>query len=501
MNTRGRRAQTGNAATSPTGDSLDDLLSSLDPRPRPSVAAPITSTTILEIEDLIAGLDDVVVEPPDSRRSKTRVPIPPKASVRSSTIPSELDDLLKELETGKPARPPPATASAQPPRAAASTVVPPICASSGAIQKDIQNLSSTSEGHQELALRNVINFCLEEPNRVIVRQHGGIVPVLRLLKSPNPDIQALAAHALANLALHGENRAAVRHAGGSMGSLVRVLAATSHDEVREKVLSSISNLCVDEPTNRQEFVRAGLIKTVVAVLKSSSNDDVVKRALSVIVNTSSDRLVQQELMTSGGIQVIVPLVHSSNLEKQTNAAWALAALTMGGPDVQKALFDAGALTAFVKLLESGNPNAELKAITALVNLSGNDLLQRPIKDARAIPAVLAHVSSPNSACIRYALQTLQNLALSGECRLSIQAAGGVAKVMEVLRSLSTKNREHLDTLPHALRVVINLTGETKIRRAFVDGGAIHLVERLASDQDPTVSQCAKQALNNLKIPS
>jgi hypothetical protein len=39
----------------------------------------------------------------------------------------------------------------------------------------------------------------------------------------------------------------------------------------------------------------------------------------------------------------------------------------------------------------------------------------------------------------------------------------------------------------------------KVRRAFVDEGAIPLVERFTT-REPVTAQCAKQALNNLKIP-
>lgn len=411
----------------------------------------------------------------------------------------DLDDLLKELETGgKPS-------SAARPQAGASkpatpTVVTP--SASSPIGRDIQSLLSSSEGNQELALRNIINFCLEEPNRVMVRQHGGIPPVVKLLSSPNPEIQGLAAHALANLALQPDNRTAVRETGDAIQTLVRVLSETHHDSVREKLLAAIANLCVDDPTNRQEFSRVGLIKTVVSVLNSSStatSDDVIKRALTTIVNTSFDPTAQRDLVTSGGVHAILPLASSSNLEKQTNSAWALAALTMGGPDVQKALHDSGALPVFVRLLGSGNPNAEMKALTALVNLSGNDLLQRPLMVAQAIPAAIAHISSPNVTCVRLALQSLQNLALNSECRLAVHGSGGVQKIMGVLRAGCT-TREHVETMPHALRVVINLTGDQRVRRAFVDEGAIPIVERLTNERDATVSGTAKQALNNLKIP-
>jgi hypothetical protein len=42
-------------------------------------------------------------------------------------------------------------------------------------------------------------------------------------------------------------------------------------------------------------------------------------------------------------------------------------------------------------------------------------------------------------------------------------------------------------------------GVAKVRRAFVDEGAIPLVERFTT-REPVTAQCAKQALNNLKIP-
>jgi hypothetical protein len=122
-----------------------------------------------------------------------------------------------------------------------------------------------------------------------------------------------------------------------------------------------------------------------------------------------------------------------------------------------------------------------------------DSLQKAVLGAQGIPAVIKHVSSANPNCARMALQTLQNLAINGksapasvviylfaylfggcalingtlvllglgagECRTNIFMNNGVPKVVAAIRD---GNEE---TLPHALRVVINLTG---------DGTSMHL---------------------------
>ena len=169
-----------------------------------------------------------------------------------------------------------------------------------------------------------------------------------------------------------------------------------------------------------------------------------------------------------------------------------------------------------------------------------DSLQKRIIDNGAVPPVVRHVSSSSPNNQRMALQTLQNLAIDGNvdrpclCKpriyplLSsytdvgksvIHANGGVERVIGVLR------QGNVDLIPHALRVTINLTGDckyhcphyspekicalntlflsknlAKVRRAFVDAGALRLVEDLQNHRDPNVSATAKQALNNLRLP-
>jgi len=360
------------------------------------------------------------------------------------------------------------------------------------LSKDILGLSSSNEREQERALRNIINLCLEDSNRTLLRQRDGIAPIVKLLGSPNKTIQMLACHAIANLSLQPENRHAVRATRVAIPELVKALGSPE-ERVQEKALSAIANLCVDDPTNRGEFRTAGVMPKLVTVL-ASTNDDVVKRALTALVNTSFDTYCQQEFVRAGGIYSVVPFLTCMNAEKQTNAAWALAALTMGGEDVQNALYDAGAIPGFIKLLSSGNDQAELKSLTALVNLSGNDRLQRPIVDHGGIPAVLRHVSSRNPNCQKLALQTLQNLAISDAGRQAINSNGGVDRIVGVLR------QNIPDLLPHALRVTINLTGDAQLRRAFLNAGATPLVESLTNNRDPAISNAARQASGNLKIP-
>jgi len=72
--------------------------------------------------------------------------------------------------------------------------------------------------------------------------------------------------------------------------------------------------------------------------------------------------------------------------------------------------------------------------------------------------------------------------------------GGVDKVMGVLR------QGNADLVPHALRVTINLTGDSRVRRAFVDAGALRLVEDLQNHRDANVAASARQALSNLRLP-
>jgi hypothetical protein len=123
---RGRRSVTGIAA--PSNESLEDLLKALEPDAQPSgYATPAGHSKIStsELEDLIAGLDDVVVDPrPRPAPAAAAAPKPASGG-------DDLEDLLKELEGAQ--GPPPSRPSAPAPAAGvrnSSFGAPPASASS-----------------------------------------------------------------------------------------------------------------------------------------------------------------------------------------------------------------------------------------------------------------------------------------------------------------------------------------------------------------------------------
>lgn len=352
----------------------------------------------------------------------------------------------------------------------------------------ILNLSSSDALQQEKAIREIINATLREEDRIYVTKRDGAAPIIKLVKEGSkPILRSLGAHALANLALNRDARAAVARDGG-----LRVLCAAladSDDGVKERALAALCNLSVAEDDLRLTIVREGGTSKALQILTVAHDSALISAALMLIANISVNVQVAGQVVHDNGVPVVGKFMASGDPAHKRLAIFALSALSCNPAShsqLERFISDLG------HALSGADAEAERKVMIALVNLSGSSTAGNEFIRSGIIPHVGSRIDSSQPDLQAFALQLVQNLAISDLARPSLDSAGVPARVTGVLKG----NNPAL--IPHALRATTNLCCDGNIRRSMNQQGPLQAVERWNSSSDPTIRDAAGQASINLK---
>lgn len=355
----------------------------------------------------------------------------------------------------------------------------------------ILNLSSDEPRKQEAALREIINATLQEENREIVCRRDGIAPIIKIVKAGSSNIlRTLGAHALANLSLNRRCRQTIATEDG-IAALVE--GVTSHDEsFQERSLAALCNLCAGEDELRNSARTHIVVPHVLRILSAAPPQSAISNAaLMFIANVAINVRVAQEIVEAGGVAACGRYVDSNDANKRKHALFALAALSCNPVSHSQ-------LEVFVQRLirllgEPLEKILEVKILTILVNISGHGPAAEEMLADDVIPQVVGRLDSNDRAEQVFALQIVQNLALTEKGRAAIAGAGGSDKVLRILRAADE------EVAVHALRATTNLCVDARVRSSMRDQGAVDAVERIkASINDAAVKAAADQSLTNFR---
>jgi len=354
------------------------------------------------------------------------------------------------------------------------------------IQAEILNLSSVEEKKQDRALREIINYTLEERNRDFISSHGGIPPVIKLSQNSSPEpIRTLAAHGLANLALNAGCRAKIRSARGVPALISGV--SSSNPGLKERSLAALANLTIAEDDIRIDVAREGGIGPIVSSV-NSSGVEVTRTALMVIANLGVNRECAASLVSQGAVEASARHLSSSDPVAKKHALWALAAMSGDPSSHSRMEGEIGRLGAPIR---GGDAVDVIKSLTAIVNLSGNESAHHHLITDGLVAPILGHLNGNELNAKVLALQAVQNLALSDVGRNAIQATGSVGNILNAVRSL----QEPL--VAHGLRAITNVSQDPEVRQKLRSQGGVEVVAKYLHSSDHGVRSSAEQAHNNL----
>lgn len=302
-----------------------------------------------------------------------------------------------------------------------SKVIEPILVLLQSSDTDVQRAAGAALG----------NLAINDDNKRLIVEMGGLGPLIKQMMSPNVEVQCNAVGCLTNLASYEDNKAKIARSGALLP--LTKLARSRDMRVQRNATGALLNLTHSDE-NRRELVNADAIPVLVSLL-SSPDADVQYYCTTAISNIAVEAKHRQRLAQTEPhlVQHLVTLVGSSSPRVQCQATQALRNLA-SNVNYQVEIVRAHALPLLWDMLQSPNRALVLAAVACIRNVSIHPLNEGAIIEAGILPALVDLLdSTDNFEILSHAVSSLRNLAASSErSKMNIAESGAIPKLIALL---------------------------------------------------------------------
>ncbi|KAM6976412.1 armadillo repeat-containing protein 3 [Aplochiton taeniatus] len=345
----------------------------------------------------------------------------------------------------------------------------------------IQLLSSPDPDVKKNSVETIFNLVQDLPSRMAVRELNGLRPLLDLLRSEFPVIQQLALRTLESITTDSDTRVTFReeqgferlleflnnkdfsdlhvealqvlanfvedckslqriHEAGGLTRLVQFILTPTLPEVQTNAVKAISRVA-QSSENRKLLHEQNIEKALVELL--AVENDSVRTATCLAVAAMSLNLASKDTFRDlDGIPAMVQLLNSESSALKEAAAQALSNLTHNNHPNAYAVYAAEGDEPLVQQLQDGCPGAVAHAAAALTNMADQEHLRCSILSHGVMHALVEPLQSTDKHTLVCATQALAVLACDAEGRADLRNAGGLAPLVNLLRSHHTVVRRN-----------------------------------------------------------
>lgn len=275
------------------------------------------------------------------------------------------------------------------------------------------------------------NLAVNNENKRLVVEMGGLDPLSRQMMSPNVEVQCNAVGCMTNLATHEDNKAKIAKSG-ALAPLTK-LAKSKDMRVQRNATGALLNM-THSAENRQELVNVGAIPVLVSLL-NSSDADVQYYCTTALSNMAVDLENRKKLSQTEPrlVSHLVNLMGSSSPRVQCQAALALRNLA-SDVNYQLEIAKQGGLPHLLSLLQSNHTPLVLAAVACIRNISIHPLNESAIVEAGFLKPLVDLIGKTDNEEIQcHIISALRNLAASSERnKLEILETGAVQKCMDLI---------------------------------------------------------------------
>lgn len=351
-------------------------------------------------------------------------------------------------------------------------------------------LQSSDQEVQRAACAALGNLAINDDNKVLIVEMGGLTPLIRQMLSPDIEVQCNAVGCVTNLATQDANKAKIAQSGALI-PLTR-LAKSPDLRVQRNATGALLNM-THSPENRKQLVDTGSVPVLVDLL-SSPDADIQYYCTTALSNIAVDAENRKMLAATEPKLVgrLVQLMDSASPRVQCQATLALRNLASDAL-YQLEIVRSGGLSNLVALLKSQHEPLVLAAVACIRNISIHPLNERPIVDAGFLgPLVdlVDYTDNPEIQC--HAVSSLRNLAASSDAnRRALVDAGAVTKCMRIVLASPDSVQSEIS----ACFAILALADNLKARLLAM--GILDVLIPLTRSQNPEVCGNSAAALANL----
>ncbi|NWR10737.1 ARMC3 protein, partial [Paradoxornis webbianus] len=188
------------------------------------------------------------------------------------------------------------------------------------VEKFLLSLLDNNSDEVKVAAAQAISAMCENLDSKCVLGLQGIPQLVQLLSSDNEEVKEAVVTALTNLTTASPRNASVVAEAEGIEPLMNTLNA-QRDGAISNAIAVLTNLSLQEPS-RVRIQSHGIMSALVGPLRST-NSQVQSKAAFAVAAFGCDADARAELRNVGGLGPLVELLHSKNEEVRRNACWAV----------------------------------------------------------------------------------------------------------------------------------------------------------------------------------
>jgi hypothetical protein len=298
----------------------------------------------------------------------------------------------------------------------------------GGIEALCSFLNNPHEGILENSLIALGYLTRNDQNKMLIREIGGLEYLIELLSHPKEHIQAKSAGSLWNCASDIQNKSVIRKLGG-IKKLVALLDSTN-ETVLENVTGALWNCVVDDENKKEVLICHGIPKLV--TLLSSCNEALLENVTGTLWNCTSLSDIKILLRKTNGLHALINLLDSNNETILENSVGAIRNCAINDQN-KRAINELGGIEILIKLLDNIKKLSILeKIVSTLWICSIDEINKRVIKEKGAFPKLIELLSHPSPSIIEKSLGTLRNCSAIPENKVELRNCGGIPKLVRLL---------------------------------------------------------------------
>ncbi|XP_028514589.1 armadillo repeat-containing protein 4 isoform X3 [Exaiptasia diaphana] len=269
------------------------------------------------------------------------------------------------------------------------------------IEVIVRHLKTENEELQTYCANAIFKCSEDEETRQVVRQYGGLEPLVSLVsQSHNKKLLAAATGAIWKCSVSLEN--AERFLDYSIvESLTKFLQNPDDpqpEEVQIHIVGALSEFAKVE-RGRREILACKGCRTLIA-LSSTTNEKLVEQTSYAIAACSKDRESRDLMNNLDGLRFLWSLLKSNNPKVVASAAWGIYGLTEDSPEAwENARSFVGGLELIVTLLKSNNIEILTSTCAAISNIAKDYENIGVLTDYGVVP-LLAHMTNTDNVNLR-----------------------------------------------------------------------------------------------------
>ena len=349
---------------------------------------------------------------------------------------------------------------------------------------------------RNLMANNMINMAL-------IRKAGGIPLLLDMLNDSNGRMIEQAVGMLEELAVDIENRVAIQEDGGIVRLANLLNNVSPYPLIYQYATSALVNLAFNNPANKIAIKVAIIDANAFSVLKTRSinAEGNIKASAQDLINSCqyvmTPQEVEEEEKQLAKLEQVkknyTKLAHQDSAER-ISALYILRSLMMHKEN-QKFFRDMGGISRLVDMLSDSEPDVRKFAARGLRELQAYTDNRVVIQEAGTITLLVDLLKDIEPETKKNAAFMLSNLAFQNiqNC-VMIQQAGGVLPLVGLLKDIEPETRKNAVTTLHRL-----IDNDSENRVSIREAGGIVLLLNLLKDLQPGVRTQAAALLWDLAV--